>query len=97
MVKTNQFAEAAAKRKRRETLVSADTSIKDEKQQTTSSIAPSRIGAKHIGGYFPPEVSKQLKQISVDEDQPVQKLLAEALDLFFQSRNKPTIAVKKDT
>jgi len=31
----------------------------------------------------------------VEEDKAIQALLAEALDLFFQSRNKPTIAVQK--
>ena len=29
---------------------------------------PSRRGAKHIGGYFDPEVSRQLRQIAVNED-----------------------------
>ena len=53
---------------------------------------PSRRGVKHVGGYFGPEVSKQLRQIALDEDSSVQELLAEALDMLFHSRQKPTIA-----
>lgn len=93
----NQFVQAAAKRKKIETIPSVDVSANKEIKQATSSMAPCRIGTKHIGGYFPPEVAKQLKRISVDEDKPMQELLAEALDLFFQSRDKPTIAVQKST
>lgn len=55
---------------------------------------PARRGAKHIGGYFSPEVSKQLKQIALEEDTSVQKLLGEAIDMVFHSRQKPTIAQK---
>ena len=35
---------------------------------------PSRTGTKHIGGCFPPEVAKQLRQLAVDEDTSHQKL-----------------------
>ena len=42
----------------------------------------------------PPEVAKQLRQLAVDEDTSLQKLLGEALDLLFQSRRLPTIASK---
>ena len=55
---------------------------------------PSRAGVKHVGGYFEPEVSRQLRQIALDEDSSVQELLAEALDMLFHSRHKPTIAKK---
>ena len=53
---------------------------------------PSRRATKHIGGYFDPVVSKQLRTIAVEEDSSVQALLGEALDMLFQSRRKPTIA-----
>ena len=43
-------------------------------------------------GYFDPSVSLQLKQMALEEDCSVQRLLGEALDLLFQSRGKPTIA-----
>lgn len=55
---------------------------------------PSRASTKHVGGYFDPAVSKQLRQIAIDEDSSVQALLGEALDMLFQSRRKPTIASK---
>jgi hypothetical protein len=51
-----------------------------------------REGQKHIGGYFAPEVSKQLRSLAVEEDTTVQDLLAEALNMLFQSRRMPTIA-----
>jgi hypothetical protein len=54
----------------------------------------SRKATKHIGGYFDPIVSKQLRHIALEEDSSVQALLGEALDLLFQSRRKPTIAQK---
>lgn len=51
-----------------------------------------REGAKHIGGYFTPQVSKQLRSLMVEEDTTVQDLLAEALNMLFQSRGLPMIA-----
>ena len=54
----------------------------------------SRKGTKHVGGYFAPDVSKQLRQIALDENSSVQALLEESLDMLFESRGKPTIAVK---
>lgn len=47
---------------------------------------------KHIGGYFPPEVSRQLRQLALDEEQSIQALMAEALDMLFESRHLPAIA-----
>ena len=52
-----------------------------------------RGGSKHIGGYFTPQVSKQLRSLAVAEDTTVQDLLAEALNMLFQSRGLPMIAV----
>ena len=48
--------------------------------------------AKHIGGYFTPEVSRQLRIIAAGEDMSIQNLLAESLDMLFHSRQMPTIA-----
>jgi hypothetical protein len=56
----------------------------------------SRQGSRHVGGYFDPAVVRQLKQITVDEDSTLQQLLAESIDLLFQSRRMPTIAQKPD-
>jgi len=54
--------------------------------------APSRVGKKALIGYFDPSVSKQLKQMALDNDTSVQSLLAEALNDFFQKHKKPAIA-----
>lgn len=54
--------------------------------------APSRRGKKALIGYFDPSVSKQLKQLALDEDSSVQKLLGEAINLLFEARGKPRIA-----
>lgn len=51
---------------------------------------PSRQGKKAITGFFDPAVSRQLKQIALDEDKTIQSLLTEALnDLFLKYKNKP--------
>ena len=61
--------------------------------QTGSAMqAPSRRGKKTLIGYCDPSVSKQLKQLALEEDSSVQYLLGEALDLLFQARGKPMIA-----
>lgn len=57
---------------------------------------PSRSKKKHVGGYFDPAVSRQLREIALNEDKSVQDLIAEAIDMVFQSRGKPTIASKPD-
>ena len=54
--------------------------------------AASSRGAKHIGGYFTPEVSRQLRIIAASEDTSIQNLLAESLDMLFHSRQMLTIA-----
>ena len=61
-------------------------------RQRLKAPAPSRRGKKALIGYFDPSVSKQLKQLALDEDSTVQQLLGEALDLLSQARGKPLIA-----
>ena len=63
-----------------------------KRQPGSATQAPSRRGKKALIGYFDPGVSLQLKQIALEEDSSIQRLLGEALDLLFQSRGKPTIA-----
>ena len=49
-----------------------------------------RETTKLIGGHFDPLVSRQLKQIALDENSTVQALLTEALnDLFAKYGKKP--------
>ena len=90
---SNKFAEAL-----RKTDKSTPTeSFRAEAVTTESPHArPSRKGVKHVGGYFTPLVSKQLRQIALDEDSSVQELLAEAIDMLFESRQRPTIARKPE-
>lgn len=63
-------------------------------ERTASHVRPSRTATKLIGGHFDRTVSRQLKEIAVAEDTTVQALVAEALDMLFHSRQKPTIASK---
>lgn len=59
---------------------------------TTAATSTSRAGKKIISGYFDPAVKKQFAQIALDEDMTHQQVLAEALNLLFQSRDLPQIA-----
>lgn len=57
---------------------------------TPANTPPSRQGKKAITGFFDPIVSRQLKQLALDEDKTVQSLLSEALnDLFVKHNHKP--------
>lgn len=58
--------------------------------ETGNAVRPSRLQTKLIGGHFDPAVSRQLKQLALDENNTVQGLLAEALsDLFTKYGKKP--------
>ena len=54
----------------------------------------SRAGRKAVIGYFDPMVSKQMRQLALDEDVSVEALVGEALDLLFELRGLPQIAGK---
>jgi len=55
-------------------------------------VRPSRQGKKAIIAYFDPAVSKQLRQIALDEESTVQELMREAINDLFQKRGKASIA-----
>ena len=57
----------------------------------------SKKRGKHIGGYFTPEVSRQVRQMALDENSSVQALLGEALDMLFESRRLPAIAGRTES
>ena len=58
-----------------------------------TTLPPSRAGKKALIGYFDPDVSKQLKQMMLDQDRnSVQELMKEALNDLFQKYRKPPIA-----
>lgn len=86
----NKFAAALKSEKKQ-----ADPAAIQQEPEPSPHARPSRRAAKHVGGYFDPVVSKQLRAIALEEDSSVQALLAEAIDMLFQSRRKPTIAVRK--
>lgn len=65
-------------------------SLADDK--TDSKVPPSRRGKRAIVGHFDPIVCKQLKLLAVEQDKSSQALLAEALNLLFQSYGKKPIA-----
>jgi predicted AlkP superfamily phosphohydrolase/phosphomutase len=59
-------------------------------KENPSTTPPSRQGKKAITGFFDPIVSRQLKQLALDEDKTLQSLLSEALnDLFIKHNHKP--------
>lgn len=51
-----------------------------------------QVGKKAMTLYFKPEVSKQLKQIALDEDITLHELMREAINDLFEKRRKPPIA-----
>ena len=89
----NKFAAALRKPKTTEEPEVQAIAV-EQPTDTISAVRPSRRNTKHIGGHYDPIVSKQLRALAVEEDTSVQALLAEAIDMLFQSRRKPTIARK---
>lgn len=54
--------------------------------------APSREGQSLVGGFFSPEVHRQLKILAAESGATQQALLTEALDMLFAKHGKPEIA-----
>ena len=88
----NRFANALKPKAQPQAAPAA--AVEEEQSATSIHARPSRRTTKHIGGYFDPAVSRQLREIALSEDSSVQALLGEAIDMLFQSRRKPTIASK---
>ena len=61
-------------------------------QPRTASTKPSRRDTKLVQAHVPLEVSRQLKQIALDEDTTQQQLVVEALNDLFRSRGLPPVA-----
>jgi hypothetical protein len=53
---------------------------------------PGRADKVNVTGYFPPEVKKQLRMMSAEQDKTIQQLLAEALNDMFAKYGRPEIA-----
>jgi hypothetical protein len=91
----NKFAAALKPAKAPTAAPAEDADTSSAKASTSTHARPSRRETKHVGGYFDPAVSKQLREIALQEDSSLQALLGEAIDMLFQSRRKPTIAQKR--
>ena len=63
-----------------------------EQGRAKTPLPPTRQGKKVISGYFDPAVKRQFAQIALNDDLSHQQVLAEALNLLFQSRGLPQIA-----
>jgi hypothetical protein len=63
-----------------------------EEARPKTPVPPTREGKKVISGYFDPAVKRQFAQIALNDDLSHQQLLAEAINLLFQSRGLPQIA-----
>lgn len=63
-------------------------------KEITPARIPSRRGKKTIAGFFDPAVSRQLKQIALEQgdESNIQELLREAINDLFEKRGKPRIA-----
>jgi len=61
-------------------------------REAASAVPPSRAGKKVIAGHFDPAVTRQLKQLALDQESTVQNLLAEALNDLFAKHDKQRIA-----
>ena len=55
-------------------------------------IKPSRVGKKPVTGYFDPAVSRQIKQMALDQDSSIQDLMREAFNDLFEKHNQKPIA-----
>ena len=62
------------------------TALKRRQPVPAAAINAGRTRLKHIGGYFDPRTSTQLRHLAVTENSSVQALLAEAIELLFQAR-----------
>lgn len=63
-----------------------------EQGRAKTPLPPTREGKKVISGYFDPAVKRQFAQIALNDDLSHQQVLAEALNLLFQSRGLSQIA-----
>lgn len=54
--------------------------------------SPARAGQTLIGGFFSPEVHRQLKVMAAEQGKTQQALLADALNMLFAQHGKPEIA-----
>ena len=68
----------------------------DSPVKPKSSLAPSRVGRAHIGGYFSESVKRQLRILAAEQNKTTQALIGEALNLLFSNYGKAEIADEGD-
>ena len=61
-------------------------------KRTPAARTPARAGKRGVAFWLTPQAFKVLRQISVDDDQPIQSLMEEATDLLFRARGHHPIA-----
>lgn len=72
--------------------IAAPAPVLGTKPEKAQSVPPSRAGKKIVSGHFDPAVTRQLKQLALDQEATVQSLLAEALNDLFAKHGKQRIA-----
>lgn len=86
----NRFQDGLRKLKEEGSSTPSLSPIEEAKPKTP--VPPTREGKKVISGYFDPAVKRQFAQIALNDDLSHQQVLAEAINLLFQSRGLPQIA-----
>lgn len=69
-----------------------ENQVKQVRKTANKHYRPSRDGTKAITAHADPAVSKQLRQLALDEDTSVQSLVHEALNLLFEKYGLVQIA-----
>ncbi len=91
MAKLNPLAQALELTSAKPAAVAA-TPPPQTKQGSRAGRAPSREGQTLVGGFFAPEVHRQLRMLAAERGETQQALLAEALNMLFAKHGKPEIA-----
>lgn len=85
----NQLTDALEKSKKK---TPPDPDSPATTAERTPKTPPSRIGKKQISGYFPSEVHIQMKMLAVKKNTSIEALLADAMNLLFETEGEPPIA-----
>lgn len=92
MAKSNPLAQGLESLSKPVTVTAHNEQPATVKRAGSAARSPAREGQTLIGGFFAPEVHKQLKVLAAETSQTQQELLAEALNMLFVKYGKPEIA-----
>jgi hypothetical protein len=67
-------------------------SEKVQERESGKFYRPVRDGRRFVGAHLPPEVARQLRLISAEDDTTIQALLEEAIDLLFVKKGRAKIS-----